>query len=96
MPIGGAVIAIRPADMETATTQLLALAGVEIHGADQRGNIVAVLETQTCDEMEQLLTAINECPLVLHAGLTYLNMEDQLADTVNTRTRPTGEDGAGV
>lgn len=78
MPIGGVVISTRPTDLEEAKVELLALAGVEIHGADERGNIVAVLETKTSDEMERLLKAVNGCPLVLHAGLTYLNMEDQL------------------
>lgn len=78
MPISGIVISTRPGDMEEAQKQLAALAGVEIHGADERGNIVAVLDTRTSEEMESLMRRINASPLVLHAGLTYLNMEDVL------------------
>jgi nitrate reductase NapD len=78
MPISGIVISTRPGDLEEAQKQLAALAGVEIHGADERGNIVAVLDTRTSGEMESLMRRINACPLVLHAGLTYLNMEDVL------------------
>ena len=76
MPIGGVVISIRPGDLEEARNQLAAYPGVEIHGADERGNIVAVLDTRTSEAMESLMRKINANPLVLHAGLTYLNMED--------------------
>ena len=92
MPIGGVVITIRPEDMETARTQLAGLAGVEIHGADEHGHIVAVLDTRSEGEMERLIQAINKCPAVLHVGLTYLNMEDVVA--ANALTFPGGS-GAG-
>ena len=78
MPISGVVISTRPGDLEEAQKQLATLAGVEIHGGDERGNIVAVLDTRTTEEMESLMRRINANPLVLHAGLTYLNMEDVL------------------
>lgn len=80
MPIGGVVITVRPGDVDQAQSQLAALAGVEIHGADERGNIVAVFDTRTGEEMEQLMERVNDLPLVLHTGLTYLNMEDVLED----------------
>lgn len=79
MPIGGVVISIRPGDLEAVRGQLATYSGVEIHGADDRGNIVAVLDTRTSEAMERLMQTINANPLVLHAGLTYLNMEDVLA-----------------
>jgi len=78
MPISGVVISTRPGDLEEAQKQLASFVGVEIHGGDERGNIVAVLDTRTAEEMESLMRRINACPLVLHAGLTYLNMEDVL------------------
>ena len=78
MPIGGVVISTRPGDLEAAQKQLAALVGVEIHGADERGNIVAVLDARTSEGMEKLMQTINANPLILHAGLTYLNMEDVL------------------
>lgn len=76
MPIGGVVITVRPGDVDQAQSQLANLAGVEIHGADERGNIVAVFDTRTSEEMEQLMERVNGLPVVLHTGLTYLNMED--------------------
>jgi nitrate reductase NapD len=95
MPIGGIVISTRPGDLEAARKQLANLAGVEIHGADERGNIVAVFDTRTSEEMERLMEAVNASPLVLHAGLTYLNMEDVLGDTgADPSAACSGEHGA--
>lgn len=76
MPIGGVVVSVHPADVDAARSMFAAHAGVEVHGADARGNLVVVLETRTGEEMEALMRTINAHPLVLHAGLTYLNMED--------------------
>ena len=76
MPIGGVVVATRLEDVEAARAMLADCPGVEVHGADKRGNLVVVLETRTGEAMEALMRTINKHPLVLHAGLTYLNMED--------------------
>lgn len=96
MPIGGVVITVQPGNVDQAQSQLAALAGVEIHGADKRGNIVAVFDTRTGEEMEQLMERVNDLPLVLHTGLTYLNMEDVLEDAAmgEPPVRP-GKRGAG-
>lgn len=78
MPISGVVVTTRPEDLPRTSRFLAACAGVEVHGADVHGNIVAVFETSTGAEMEQLLQTVNANPLVLHTGVTYLNMEDLL------------------
>ena len=80
MPISGVVISTRPEDLDQTRQFLAACAGVEVHGADDRGNIVAVFATNTTDEMERLVKKVNACPLVLHAGITYINMEDVVDD----------------
>jgi nitrate reductase NapD len=51
--------------------------GLEIHGSDEKGNIVAVLETRTTDDLEKLVKQVNAIETVLHVGLTYLNAEDE-------------------
>lgn len=94
MPIAGVVISIHPDDVATACRQLAGLAGVEIHGSDDRGNIVAVFDTGTSEEMEQLLRRVNACPVVLHAGITYLNMEDVIEPDAVTGSSPSGNGGA--
>lgn len=94
MPIGGVVIATRPEDLTTALEQLAPLQGMEVHGTDERGHIIAVFDTRTGEEMERLMEAVNACPAVLHAGLTYLNMEDAVEpDAVNGSSR-SGDVGA--
>jgi len=93
MPIGGVVISTRIDDLEVARTQLALLSGVEIHGTDERGHIVAVFDTRTSEEMERLMQAVSACPLVLHVGLTYLNMEDVLAE--RETAGPSGGSGQG-
>lgn len=80
MPISGVVVTTRPEDLPAASQFLASCPGVEVHGADEQGNIVAVLETASGEEMEHLLQTVNAHPLVLHTGLTYLNMEDLLED----------------
>ncbi|MDR2549913.1 MAG: chaperone NapD [Desulfobulbus sp.] len=80
MPISGVVITTRPEDLHQTRQFLATCAGVEVHGADDRGNIVAVFDTRTGEEMERLLKTVNACPQVLHAGITYINMEDVVVD----------------
>ena len=87
MPIAGIVLTTHPDDVATARLQLAEFAGVEIHGSDERGNIVAVFDTETPEEMEQLLQRVNACPVVLHAGVTYLNMEEVHEDGVDAQSR---------
>lgn len=78
MPISGVVVTTRPEDLSPASLFLASCPGVEVHGADDKGNLVVVLETSSGEEMEHLLNTVNAHPLVLHAGVTYLNMEDML------------------
>ena len=78
MPISGVVLTTKPVKTVQAKTFLAGLSGVEMHGADAQGNIVAVFDTQTVEEMEQLMKQVNACPWILHAGVTYINMEDVL------------------
>lgn len=85
MPIAGIVISTHPDNVATARLQLAEFAGLEIHGSDEQGNIVAVFDTKTSEEMEQLLQRVNRCPVVLHAGVTYLNMEDVYEEGVDAK-----------
>ena len=89
MPISGVVISTRPEDQRQARQFLATCAGVEVHGEDDRGNIVAVFDTRTTEEMERLVKKVNACPLVLHTGITYINMEDVVdGQGLNSGTSP--------
>lgn len=77
MPISGVVIASRPTEKNDVLQFLATLCQVEVHGADEKGNIVAVLETESSEEMEKIIDSISKDHNVLHVGLTYLNAEDE-------------------
>jgi nitrate reductase NapAB chaperone NapD len=77
MPIGGFVINVIPEEASLITRRLEDLDGVEIHGVDKKGNVVAVLDCTTSEDMKRLVTHINNIDGVLSVGLTYLNAEDE-------------------
>jgi nitrate reductase NapD len=77
MPISGVVIASRPAQKNDVLQFLATFCQVEVHGADEKGNIVVVLETESSEEMEKIIDRISKDQNVLHVGLTYLNAEDE-------------------
>ena len=77
MPIGGIVISGQPGDENEIAASVSELNGIEVHGTDSDGNIVAVLDTESSEEMEKLIDRINKHEKVLNVGLTYLNTEDE-------------------
>lgn len=77
MPIGGVVISSVPEMKELVVKQLENLTEVEVHGNDEDGNIVAVLDTKTSEDMERIIDRINKDENVLTVGMTYLNTEDE-------------------
>lgn len=83
MPIGGIVISSFPEQKHTVITKLAEIAEVEVHGDDDQGNIVAVLDTATSEEMEKIIDRINKDEHVLGVGMTYLNTEDE-AERLNS------------
>jgi nitrate reductase NapAB chaperone NapD len=77
MPISGVVITGRQAEKAEVLQALAVFPEVEVYGDDDKGNIVAVLETGSSEEMEKLIDRIGKNRHVLHVGLTYLNTEDE-------------------
>lgn len=77
MPIGGAIISIRPQERDIALAGLKDFSEVEVHGVDEQGNVVVVLDTPTSVDMEMVIKSLHKQPWVLHVSLTYLNVEDE-------------------
>ncbi len=77
MPISGVVITSRLSEKEAVLRGLADISQVEVHGDDEKGHIIAVLETESSEEMEQIIDRISKDQNVLHVGLTYLNTEDE-------------------
>lgn len=79
MPVGGFVITVVPEESERIATDLESMDGVTIYGDDELGNLVVVLEAGSGREMEKLAEAIQKIDGILTMGMTYLNVEDEVA-----------------
>ncbi len=88
MPISGVVVSSLPADVEEVMQYLATLAGVEVHGGDAAGNIVAVLETGSSETMQDLIDLIGKDRRILNVGLTYLNTEDEALQAAEGKKTP--------
>ena len=100
MPIGGVVITSFPQKKDSVIVKLSRISEIEVYGDDEHGNIVAVLDTASSEEMESIIDRINKDEDVLSVGMTYLNTEDE-ADKMSKGVRlakpfgfrkPLGED----
>ncbi len=80
MPIGGFVINVDPEKIQETISTLRTFSGIEIHGSDSKGNVVAVLESKTAEEMEQIVKEIMKIDTVYNVGLTYFNAEDEVEE----------------
>ncbi len=78
MPVGGFVINVDPERIEESVHRLESVEGVEIHGSDNKGNVVAVMESSTSSEMEAMVKAIMAIETVYSVALTYFNGEDEV------------------
>jgi nitrate reductase NapD len=78
MPIGGFVVNTLPEKSREVAAHLETMTGVEIHGRDEQGNIVAVIETETSDLMEECVKQIEGLAHVLNVGAVYLHAEDEV------------------
>ena len=80
MPIGGFIITCSPGNLPEALEGIAAYPAVEVHGTDEEGNIVVVMDTSTSEAMDDVVKTISRLPVVLSVGLAYLNTEDEAKD----------------
>ena len=78
MPIGGFVINIDPKDMDSTLSNIKSHPQVEVHGVDEKGNVVAVLDTESSEEMDLLAVQLQKTEGVLSVGITYFDAEDEV------------------
>ncbi len=83
MPVGGFVINVDPDRIEESIKKLTSFRGVEIHGSDEKGNVIAVFESSNSHEMEEMVKEIMKIETVLSVGLTYFNAEDEVEGNAN-------------
>lgn len=77
MPISGVVITAKAENTDKVLADLAEYKELEIHGSDAKGQIVAVIDSESSDAMETLIDTINKHEDILNVGMTYLNTEDE-------------------
>jgi len=90
MPIGGFVITCKPEDKEQVLARLKEESTLEVHGVDKKGNIVAVVDTPTSDEMDAVVLALEKTETILNVGLAYLHAEDEVEAILKGEIKPKG------
>ncbi|MEA3466041.1 MAG: chaperone NapD [Thermodesulfobacteriota bacterium] len=78
MPIGGFVVNAQPELVDEVAGQLNDIDDVEVHGFDESGNIVAVIDSVTSDVMEAQVKNIEALEPVLTVGVAYFHAEDEV------------------
>ena len=77
MIIAGFVVQCQPQSQQDTVTALEAIGQVEVFGADEKGNIVTVVDAESSADLEKIVKKMEKLEQVLTVGLTYLNMEDE-------------------
>ncbi|MCX5870304.1 MAG: chaperone NapD [Deltaproteobacteria bacterium] len=77
MVIAGFVVQCQPQSQQDTLAALEAIGQVEIFGADEKGNIVTVVDAESSADLEKIVKKMEKLEQVLTVGLTYLNMEDE-------------------
>ncbi|MBA3005201.1 MAG: chaperone NapD [Proteobacteria bacterium] len=77
MVIAGFVVQCQPQSQQDTVVALEALGQVEVFGADEKGNIVTVVDAESSADLEKIVKKMEGIEQVLNVGLTYLNVEDE-------------------
>lgn len=89
MPIGGFVINIDMGLKEDVLSRFADYSQLEVHGVDDKGNVVAVIDTENSEEMERLTAVIQKIEGVLSLGVTYFDAEDEVEKIAQGQISPT-------
>lgn len=89
MPIGGFVVALDLPLQDEVLGQFAQFPQIEVHGVNEQGNAVVVIDTETSDEMEQLTRRLQKIEGVLSLGVTYFHAEDEIEKIESGELKPT-------
>ena len=79
MPIAGLVVCFLPEKLEKVRAFLGGIPGVEVHGWNERGEMVVVYEGETAEAMEREIKRWpREETGILSVNVAYFNLEDEV------------------
>jgi len=88
MVIAGFVVQCQPESQQDTVAALEAIGQVEVFGADEKGNIVTVVDADSSADLEKIVKRMEKLDQVLTVGLTYLNMEDETGKIASGELSP--------
>lgn len=88
MPIGGFVITIDLQHKEEIIDAFERFPQVDVHGVDDQGNSVVVIDSETSEEMEQITNQLQGIDGVLSLGVTYFHAEDEVEKIESGELKP--------
>lgn len=77
MNISSVIVIPKPGTMETVSSQLAALPGVEVAVASDEGKIIITIETEGDRENVQMYEYVSQMDHVLSASMVYHQQEDE-------------------
>ena len=81
MPITGVAVQTIPAETEKVYKILEEMTEVSLYGNDGKGNIIAVLDTKSKNDLDELSQKIESLEGVIKVLGVYHHFEDDLAET---------------
>ncbi len=88
MVVGGFVVQCLPEEQAAAVETLSGLKGLEVYGSDEKGNVVAVVEADSSDDLGEVVKLMEKVDAVLNVGMTYMNMEDEAEKIATGESTP--------
>lgn len=81
MNISGIFVQTTPVQLEAVKARLLELPGVEVHGEEEDGRLVVVIDEPSDRPSGEALMKIQNVEGVLSASLVYQHIEDDQTDS---------------
>ena len=88
MPVAGFVVNARREDLKAVVDKLQEIKGAEVHGTDDKGHIVLVLEGDSGEEMEKVAAGITRMDGVISLHLAYFHAEDEVEKIERGEIKP--------
>ena len=76
MNISGVLVRSRPQKIQAVSDQLVALPGVEVHGANEDGRIVVTIEAASDRVLADTVFQLNDMPGVISTSMIYHQFEE--------------------
>ncbi|NOZ55837.1 MAG: chaperone NapD [Calditrichaeota bacterium] len=78
MPIAGLAVLVKPDQTDSVRETLSQMECVEVYGADDKGNLIVVLDCSSTEQMREVEKQLRQVDGVVNVAGAYYNFEDIL------------------